>query len=92
MQQRSRGHGHARDYVVAQWKMLQQETPSDYVIATGEQHSVREFVEQAFAAVGVGIRWQGVGIEEVGIVESVGDEIGAGLAGPCETSANLIAN
>ncbi len=77
-----RDWGHARDYVVAQWKMLQQETPSDYVIATGEQHSVREFVEQAFAAVGVGIRWQGVGIEEVGIVESVGDEIGAGLAGP----------
>tara|TARA_Y100001934_G_scaffold283811_1_gene407317 strand:- start:5553 stop:6686 length:1134 start_codon:yes stop_codon:yes gene_type:complete len=77
-----RDWGHARDYVVAQWKMLQQETPSDYVIATGEQHSVREFVEQAFAAVGVGIRWQGMGIEEVGIVESVGDEIGAGLAGP----------
>ena len=77
-----RDWGHARDYVVAQWKMLQQETPSDYVIATGEQHSVREFVEQAFAAVGVGIRWQGMGIEEVGIVESVGDEIGVGLAGP----------
>ena len=77
-----RDWGHARDYVVAQWKMLQQETPSDYVIATGEQHSVREFVEQAFAAVGVGIRWQGMGIEEVGIVESVGDEIGVGFAGP----------
>lgn len=77
-----RDWGHARDYVVAKWKMLQQETPSDYVIATGEQHSVREFVEQAFAAVGVGIRWQGMGTEEVGIVESVGDEIGGGLAGP----------
>ena len=59
-----RDWGHARDYVEAQWMMLQQEKPQDYVIATGEQHSVREFVDIAAAELDIHLRWQGKGIEE----------------------------
>ena len=66
-----RDWGHARDYVQAMWLMLQQEEPDDYVIATGEQHSVREFVERAFAEVGVQIRFEGEGLDEVGVVAAV---------------------
>lgn len=62
-----RDWGHARDYVKAMWLMLQQDTPDDYVVATGETHSVREFVERAFAEVGITITWQGKGVDEVGI-------------------------
>jgi GDPmannose 4,6-dehydratase len=62
-----RDWGHARDYVEAMWLMLQQDQPDDYVIATGEQHSVREFVEAAYAEVGLEIRWQGEGLDEVGL-------------------------
>ena len=65
-----RDWGHARDYVEAQWLMLQQETPEDYVIATGEQHSVRELTERAAAELGIGIEWRGKGAEEVGRVAS----------------------
>lgn len=61
-----RDWGHAKDYVEMQWLMLQQETPADYVIATGEQHSVREFVEVAAAELGISISWQGEGVEEKG--------------------------
>jgi GDPmannose 4,6-dehydratase len=61
-----RDWGHARDYVEAMWLMLQQHRPDDYVIATGESHSVREFVEQAFACVSIIIRWRGSGLDEVG--------------------------
>ncbi|MCP5196800.1 MAG: GDP-mannose 4,6-dehydratase [Gammaproteobacteria bacterium] len=61
-----RDWGHARDYVEMQWLMLQQSQPEDYVIATGEQHSVREFVEQAAAELGIHLTWQGEGIEEKG--------------------------
>jgi len=61
-----RDWGHARDYVEMQWLMLQQETPEDYVIASGEQHSVREFVEIAAAEAGIAMRWEGKGIEEKG--------------------------
>lgn len=63
-----RDWGHARDYVEAQWLMLQQPLPEDYVIATGEQHSVREFVEQAAAELGIAIEWHGEGACESGIV------------------------
>ena len=63
-----RDWGHARDYVEMQWLMLQQPTPEDYVIATGEQHSVREFVELSAKELGFEIEWQGSGIDEVGIV------------------------
>jgi GDPmannose 4,6-dehydratase len=57
-----RDWGHARDYVEAMWLMLQQDTPDDFVIATGETHTVREFVERAFAEAGIVIAWQGSGI------------------------------
>jgi len=66
-----RDWGHARDYVEMQWRMLQQETPQDYVIATGRQISVRDFVIAAAVKLGVTLKWQGEGIDEVGIVESV---------------------
>ncbi len=62
-----RDWGHARDYVLAQWLILQQDDPEDYVIATGKQYSVRHFVEAAFAEVGVQVRWEGSGIDEKGI-------------------------
>lgn len=61
-----RDWGHARDYVEAQWLILQQKEPGDYVIASGEQHSVREFVEAAARELGMVIRWEGVGLEEKG--------------------------
>jgi len=61
-----RDWGHAKDFVYAQWLMLQQDKPQDYVIATGETHTVRQFVEVAFKVVGIDIQWQGVGIEEKG--------------------------
>lgn len=65
-----RDWGHAKDYVVAQWLALQQDEPDDYVIATGEQRSVREFVEASFREVGIEIEWKGIGIDEKGIVSS----------------------
>ena len=67
-----RDWGHARDYVEGMWTMLQQPKPDDYVLATGETHTVREFCERAFAVVGRRIRWQGEGIDEVGIDEASG--------------------
>ncbi|MBK1646660.1 GDP-mannose 4,6-dehydratase [Thiocapsa imhoffii] len=70
-----RDWGHARDYVRMQWLMLQQETPEDYVIATGHQYSVREFVEAAAAEVGITIRWEGSGLEEQGFDAATGDSI-----------------
>ena len=65
-----RDWGHARDYVQMQWLMLQQDEPEDFVIATGEQHSVREFVELAAAEVGIKVSWRGEGVDEVGADES----------------------
>lgn len=67
-----RDWGFAGDYVEAMWLMLQQETPEDFVIATGETHSVREFVELAFAHVGISIKWQGRGVQEKGIDTTTG--------------------
>ena len=61
-----RDWGYAGDYVKAMWLMLQQDHPEDYVIATGETHSVREFVETAFQEVGISISWEGSGVEETG--------------------------
>jgi len=61
-----RDWGHARDYVEGMWRMLQQDKPEDFVLATGEMHYVREFVEKAFRVVGVEIRWSGKGVDEVG--------------------------
>ena len=62
-----RDWGHARDYVEGMWRILQQPEPDDYVLATGETYSVREFVDKAFAQIGIGIVWQGVGADEKGI-------------------------
>jgi GDPmannose 4,6-dehydratase len=64
-----RDWGHARDYVEAQWMMLQQSQPEDFVIATGEQYSVRDFVNAAAAELGMKIRWSGQGIDEIGVLE-----------------------
>jgi GDPmannose 4,6-dehydratase len=61
-----RDWGHAKDYVRMQWMMLQQDKPQDFVIATGVQYSVRQFIEKAAAALGMSIRWEGAGVDEVG--------------------------
>ncbi|MBN8449594.1 MAG: GDP-mannose 4,6-dehydratase [Candidatus Accumulibacter sp.] len=66
-----RDWGHARDYVEMQWLMLQQDHPEDFVIATGVQYSVRQFVEFAAAELGISLRFTGEGVDEVGIVDSV---------------------
>jgi len=63
-----RDWGHAKDYVEMMWLMLQQEKPEDYVIATGEQHSVREFIDAAAANLGLTLAWEGHGVDEVGKV------------------------
>jgi GDPmannose 4,6-dehydratase len=63
-----RDWGHARDYVVAQWLMLQQDQPDDYVIATGRQHSVRDLCTLAFSLAGIELEWRGTGAEERGVV------------------------
>ena len=62
-----RDWGHAREYVRCMWLMLQQPEPDDYVLATGEAHSVRSFVEHAFREVGIDIEWRGRGVEERGV-------------------------
>ncbi len=67
-----RDWGHARDYVEMQWLMLQQDQPEDFVIATGIQHSVRQFVLFAAAELGIGLRFEGDGEAEIGVVERVG--------------------
>ena len=67
-----RDWGHARDYVRGMWLMLQQDKPDDYVLATGETHSVREFVELAFGRVGIAIKWRGAGVDEQGVDEATG--------------------
>lgn len=69
-----RDWGHAKDYVEMQWLMLQQEQPEDFVIATGVQHSVRDFVRAAGAAIGVGIEFRGEGLAEVGVVVSIDND------------------
>ena len=64
-----RDWGHARDYVEGMWRMVQQEKPDDYVLATGETHTVREFVEKAFKVVGTEIKWKGPTgtVDEIGV-------------------------
>ena len=70
-----RDWGFAGDYVEAMWLMLQQDEPDDFVIATGETHSVREFVELVFREVGIEIGWQGEGVDEVGVDRATGDVV-----------------
>jgi GDPmannose 4,6-dehydratase len=69
-----RDWGHARDYIEMQWLMLQQEQPEDFVIATGEQYSVRQFVEAAAYELGIHLRWEGDGETEIGIVKWAADD------------------
>mmetsp|Transcript_8555 Transcript_8555/g.17854 ORF Transcript_8555/g.17854 Transcript_8555/m.17854 type:complete len:365 (+) Transcript_8555:56-1150(+) len=72
-----RDWGHARDYVEGMWRMLQQDEPDDYVLATGETHSVREFVEKSFAYAGITIKWKGPAgtVEETGVEEGNEDRV-----------------
>lgn len=70
-----RDWGHAQDYVEAMWLMLQQEQADDYVIASGETHSVREFAELAFAHVGIQLTWKGSGVNEIGYDSNTGKEL-----------------
>ncbi|MEL7488305.1 MAG: GDP-mannose 4,6-dehydratase, partial [Pseudomonadota bacterium] len=67
-----RDWGHARDYVEGMWLILQQDAPEDYVLGTGEMHSVREFTQLAFKEVGVDIEWRGEGVDEEGIDSASG--------------------
>lgn len=71
----SRDWGHAKDYVYAMWLMLQQEHADDYVVGTGETHTVREFVEKTFQCLGITIAWRGTGIDEVGYDTATGKSI-----------------
>jgi len=66
-----RDWGHARDYIEAQWLMLQQDQPEDFVIATGKQYSVRQMIEVAAGELDITLRWEGEGVDEVGIVDAV---------------------
>lgn len=66
-----RDWGHARDFVEMQWRVLQQEEPDDFVIATGEQHSVKEFVQLAAEELGITLRWEGTGLTERGVIEAI---------------------
>lgn len=70
-----RDWGHAKDYVEAMWLMLQQDKPDDFVIASGETHTVREFVEEAFKVVDIDIIWKGEGINELGVDNKTGKEL-----------------
>ena len=67
-----RDWGHSRDYIEGMWRMLQQDIADDYVLATGQAKTVRKFVERAFAHIGIKIKWQGRGIEEIGVCAKTG--------------------
>jgi GDPmannose 4,6-dehydratase len=70
-----RDWGYAGDYVEGMWRMLQQDKPDDYVLATGETHDIREFCELAFKEVGINIKWQGEGVDEVGLNAETGETL-----------------
>ena len=70
-----RDWGHARDYVEGMWRILQSDKPDDYVLSTNEFHSVREFVEKAFALKGFHIEWKGEGVNEIGFDKTTGREL-----------------
>jgi GDPmannose 4,6-dehydratase len=69
-----RDWGHAADFVEMQWLMLQQEIPKDYVVSTGQQYSVRQFVEIAANEIGIKLRWRGKGLDEIGIIDTMSEE------------------
>ena len=70
-----RDWGHAKDYVEGMWRILQSDTPNDYILSTNEFHSVREFIEKAFALKGFNIKWRGEGVNEIGYDEKSGREL-----------------
>jgi GDPmannose 4,6-dehydratase len=77
-----RDWGHAKDYVRMQWMMLQQDTPDDFCIATGVQYSVRQFIKRSALELGLTLRFEGEGLDEIGIVESIeGDDASALVVG-----------
>ncbi len=87
-----RDWGYARDYVECMWLILQHPTPEDFVIATGEMHTVREFCTLAFARVGINLRWEGAGVDEKGIDEATGKvlvEVDPKYFRPCEVEQLL---
>ncbi len=84
-----RDWGHAKNYVVMQWLMLQQDKPEDFVIATGEQHSVREFVARAAAELGITVEFSGQGEAEVGTVAAV-DKTAGELRARCEPGDTIV--
>ena len=70
-----RDWGHAKEYVEAMWRMLQHDTAEDFVIATGETHTVREFIEAGCAELGIELAWEGTGVDEVGVDTATGKTI-----------------
>lgn len=70
-----RDWGHAHDYMMGAWAMLQQDTPDDYVLATGQSYSVRDFVTKAFAVIGIDITWKGEGVNEIGVNKQTGQTL-----------------
>ncbi len=87
-----RDWGYAKDYVECMWLMLQQDEPDDYVVATGEYHTVREFTELAFKACGIELEWQGTGVDEKGIDKATGRvlvEVDPKYFRPCEVEQLL---
>jgi GDPmannose 4,6-dehydratase len=74
-----RDWGHAKDFVRMQWMMMQQEQPEDFVIATGVQYSVRQFIEMAAGELGITIRWEGIGVDEKGFVDAIQGNKAPGL-------------
>ncbi len=87
-----RDWGYAKDYVECMWLILQHDTPEDFVIATGEMHTVREFATAAFAELGIHLRWEGKGVEEKGVDEATGRvlvEVDPKYFRPCEVEQLL---
>lgn len=87
-----RDWGHAKDYVEAMWRILQQEQPEDYVIATGKTTRVRDFIQMAFAQVGLHLRFEGEGLEEKGVLDKIDNEVYKLATGNNIPSANLQVN
>jgi GDPmannose 4,6-dehydratase len=82
-----RDWGHAKDFVRMQWMMMQQEQPEDFVIATGVQYSVRQFIEMAASELGITLRWEGTGVDEKGFVDTLQGNKAPGL----KVGQNLVA-
>ena len=84
-----RDWGYAKDYVECMWLILQQENPDDYVVATGQYHTVREFCTLAFKEAGIELRWEGEGVDEKGIVKSIDPQLSARPNGTLDPSRTL---